>query len=127
VVGAGRSILVVEDDEDIRSALAELLRYEGFSVDSVANGRDAFRWLRDHDIRSSVVILDLMLPVMDGETFMTLAESDRNFDDLQVILISASATTSYSGPRPGPNHRVVERISKPIEIPQLLAAIASCG
>ena len=124
---AERSILVVEDDEDIRSALSELLRDEGFSVDSVANGRDAFQWLRHHGMRSAVVILDLMMPVMDGETFMTLVESDPAFDDLQVILISASATTSYSGPRPGPNHRVVERISKPIAIPDLLAAIASCG
>ena len=63
------SVLLVDDDVAIREALAEVLVDEGFAVHQAVNGREALDWLH-HDgsngSRPCVVLLDLMMPVMDG-------------------------------------------------------------
>lgn len=59
-------ILVVEDDDDIRDTLKELLEEEGYQVDTAANGEQALRRLRSE--APQIILLDLMMPVMDGGT-----------------------------------------------------------
>ena len=61
-----RRLLVVEDDVDIREVLAEDLEYRGYTVDTAENGVDALAALRRNGSPHELVVLDLMMPVMDG-------------------------------------------------------------
>jgi CheY-like chemotaxis protein len=116
------NILLVDDDEDIRDALGELLRDEGFSVATAQNGLEAINWLRESPSVSCVVLLDLMMPVMDGNEFLRVKQADPALSPLPVVVISASKGR-LSLDMPG----VVAVVAKPIEIPLLMAALASCG
>jgi CheY-like chemotaxis protein len=61
------TILVVDDDTDLREAVVEALRSEGYRVTAAKNGADALSHLRLE--RPALVLLDLMMPVMDGWRF----------------------------------------------------------
>ena len=63
------SVLLVEDDEDIRASVGEILRDEGFEVIAATDGNDALRLLRGADELPRLILLDLMMPVMDGWAF----------------------------------------------------------
>ncbi len=63
------SVLVIEDDHDIRVSVRSLLEDEGYQVLSVANGLAALSLLERSDELPSLILLDLMLPVMDGWHF----------------------------------------------------------
>jgi CheY-like chemotaxis protein len=65
----GRIVLIVEDDEDIRTTTADILLEEGYSVRLAANGKEALGWLRA-GLRPCVILLDLMMPVMSGYEFL---------------------------------------------------------
>ena len=72
-------ILVVDDDAEIRELLRVALSADGYMVDGVPNGREALHYLRSHaDI--CIVILDLMLPVMDGTAFRAVVVMSAAFD-----------------------------------------------
>ena len=62
-------ILVVDDDPDIRDSLREVLEDEGYDVSCVGNGREALDHLKAASPRPCVILLDLMMPVMDGWQF----------------------------------------------------------
>ena len=67
------AILVVDDHEDVRDAFAEVLRGEGFSVATAADGREALDYLIKHG--ASIVFLDLKMPNVDGTSFIQLVRS----------------------------------------------------
>ena len=69
-------ILIVEDDEDIARNLRELLEGEGHVVEWASNGRVALDYLRGTADRPSFILLDLMMPVMDGYEFRTEQEKE---------------------------------------------------
>jgi CheY-like chemotaxis protein len=118
-----RSILLVDDDQGIREALTDMLRDEGFSVQSAQNGKDAIEWLRHNTPVPRVILLDLMMPVMDGQEFLHVRQSDSVLSKVPVVVITA-------GNRFGDiqrSHDVRECISKPIALPRLLAAIEACA
>ncbi len=88
----GNTILVVEDDAATREALVLLLEAEGFAVRSAANGREALDVLEGAAVRPRLILLDLMMPVMDGWQF--LAERRRRpdrFSGSTVVLLSGLA------------------------------------
>jgi signal transduction histidine kinase len=87
----GRSLLVVEDDADIREALDGLLSMEGFRVTGCSNGREALEWLRG-SIKPDVILLDLMMPVMDGWQFRVAQKEDPELATIPVLALSADAT-----------------------------------
>ena len=111
------SILMVEDDAGVRTALAEALDCEGFDVRSAANGRDALavleRW------RPSLILMDLGMPIMDGWAFREELRRRPGLADIPVIVLSAAPWD--------PGHidglDAVDFISKPCEIDGLVAAI----
>jgi DNA-binding response OmpR family regulator len=78
------TILVVDDDEDIRVLLRELLERAGFTVDEAADGRAALR--RFHASRPALVILDVAMPELDG--YQTL-ERIRDLSDAPVLMLTA--------------------------------------
>jgi signal transduction histidine kinase len=88
---SGRSLLVVEDDADIRETLDGLLSMEGFQVTGCSNGREALDWLRTSP-KPDVILLDLMMPVMDGWQFRVAQKHDPEIANIPVVALSADAT-----------------------------------
>jgi len=80
-------VLVVDDDQDIRDALCELLEDEGYHAVAAANGQDALVYLKSRE-PPCVILLDLMMPVMDGWQFC--AEQRRTGDQTPIVLLSAA-------------------------------------
>jgi CheY-like chemotaxis protein len=90
--GALRSILVVEDDRELRGALADLLRLEGgYTVSEAENGIDALLFLRTGPV-PDLVILDLDLPLMDGEELLAQIGADPTLAVLPVVVVSSRET-----------------------------------
>src|SRR6266498_5083823 len=81
-------VLIVEDDGDLREMMAQLLTLEGFQAASVANGREALEYL-NQGARPHVILLDLMMPVMDGWEFRRRQQADPAVADVPVIVLSA--------------------------------------
>jgi CheY-like chemotaxis protein len=89
-------ILIVEDDQDIRSLCQEILESEGFQVEACSNGKDAITYLQGHQ-QPSVILLDMMMPVMNGREFMSAyVQKKKKEVKTPVYLISATAEKSDS-------------------------------
>jgi CheY-like chemotaxis protein len=82
-------ILIVEDDRDLRETLREALELEGYLAVSVENGRAALRHLAT-GARPCMILLDLMMPVMDGWTFRQELLKDRELAAIPIIVMTAA-------------------------------------
>jgi CheY-like chemotaxis protein len=82
-------VLIVEDDADLREMMAQMLSLEGFQAVAVANGFEALKYLHDGHSKPDVILLDLMMPVMDGWEFRRKQQADPAFADVPVIVLSA--------------------------------------
>jgi two-component system chemotaxis response regulator CheY len=80
-------VLIVEDDPDILSSLAEVIREEGFEVETAANGYQALS--RVEARMPDLILLDLMMPLMDGWRFLELARQRFPSLSTPVVLLSA--------------------------------------
>lgn len=82
-------VLVIEDERDIREALAEALSYEGYDVVVAANGREALRKLDGRPL-PDVILLDLVMPEMSGWEFRQVQVRDPALCGIPVVVVSAS-------------------------------------
>ncbi len=115
-------ILVVDDDSDIRETLLEFLEGEGHVVRGAANGQEALDRLRQ--ARASVILLDLMMPVMDGFEFRKQQLADPALRDIPVIVVSAGGNCERSARELGAHGCV----TKPLDVTKLLDSIrAACA
>jgi signal transduction histidine kinase len=87
---AGRTVLVVDDDEDQRATLGAVLSCDGFRVVACSNGRQALDWLRTG--RADLILLDLNMPVMDGWQFRVAQREHSDLASIPVIALSADPT-----------------------------------
>ncbi len=83
-------VLVVEDDDDLRGLLTELLEFEGFGVECASNGREALEHLRARDL-PCLIVLDLMMPVMSGAEFRAEQLCDERLARIPVVVVSAAS------------------------------------
>lgn len=88
--GPGKSVLVVEDDPDSRIFIQRLLRSEEFQVYEAANGKEALSHLSSVEKLPDLILLDLMMPVMDGFEFLTRIKKIESFDAIPVLVITAA-------------------------------------
>jgi CheY-like chemotaxis protein len=111
------TILLIEDDTDVTDALGEVLRDEGYLVATASNGLEAIEYLRSHGL-PSVILLDLMMPVMDGYQFRELQRSEPGLGEIPVICISAGAMDERLD-----KMQVQGAFKKPLDLQSLLNAI----
>ncbi len=113
------SILVVDDDPAIRAMLSELLGDEGYDVAGVANGQEALRDLRHRDDLPQLILLDLMMPIMNGWTFLTHQQQDVRLATIPVVVISAGSRVQQ---QPVP-HSPASFLPKPVDVDLLLGMV----
>ena len=82
-------VLVVEDDSDVREVVTELLRVEGYHVHDAADGIEALEHLAAGEGRPFLILLDLMMPRMDGWELVRRLQSDEEFAAIPVCTMSA--------------------------------------
>jgi CheY-like chemotaxis protein len=123
---AASGVLVIDDDEAIREAVEELLVDEGYSVRAAGNGSEALALLRSSPRLPCVILLDLMMPVMDGFAFRRTQAQDPRLADIPVVVISADSTVT----RKASELSVQAALAKPLRLETLLSTVArycTCG
>ncbi len=113
-------ILLVEDDDALRQVLAEVLADEGFRVDAAANGQVALDHLKRAGVSPDLILLDLVMPVMDGWAFRSAQRADARLAHIPTVILSASF------PPDSPRMRSLGAdvvLSKPVSIDRLMRAV----
>jgi CheY-like chemotaxis protein len=120
-VGTGRArpvILIVDDDVDALEALSQVLEEADYDVLRAANGLEALGQLGDRGGQCDLILLDLMMPVMNGWDFRRKQMAITAFAGIPIVLMSAGARMACV------DLGAAGYISKPVEVPDLLATIA---
>ena len=112
------TILLVEDDFDVREALVETLRDRGYEVEAAGDGEQALNLLRN-GVRPGLILLDLMMPRMSGSEFRMVQQVDPALSDLPVVLLSADGRMEEKARA----LQVEGAIRKPIDLDELFALI----
>ncbi len=112
---AKRPILIIEDDEPIRTILGEILRDAGYETAQAANGREALELL-DHGCQPSLILLDIMMPVMDGWEFARALHERPELADTPLCVLTADANARDKASR----LRAMAFLRKPLAVADLL-------
>jgi CheY-like chemotaxis protein len=110
-------VLVVDDDPDILDAICDILDAEGYRVSRARHGREALEQV-DHEL-PDVILLDLMMPVMDGVAFSQALRKRPEGNDVPIVVISADGN-----PQRATAVGAVGYLAKPFDIDALLAQVA---
>lgn len=113
-----RTILVVDDDDDIREVVAMALETMGHPVEMARDGLDAMERL-SAGLRPALILLDMMMPRMDGETFLTALRADPRLAHIPVVLLSAHNETR----KKAAELRADGFLVKPIDVDTLLGTV----
>jgi CheY-like chemotaxis protein len=117
-------ILLVDDDLSIRTALAEILEDEGYHVVGAANGQEALRYLQQQKDAPCLILLDLMMPIMNGWDFRREQQQDPQLASIPVVVISAD----NSVPQKAASLAATGYLQKPIDLERLIATVSQyCG
>ncbi len=118
--GKGELIWIVEDDKDIRDVTIELLEMEGYQVRAFGNGREALDGFQSGTPLPSVILLDLMMPIMDGWEFRRHQLAEPKLKDIPVVVATANGSSTYHSQAMAN----VDLVRKPIDVDELLATLA---
>ena len=109
------AILVVEDDPGIRQGIADFLGFEGYAVDVAVNGEEALAYLRER--RPSLMVLDLVMPVMNGPQLLERLRAERIAEGVPVAIMTAAMPGASTLP-------VADAyLSKPFDLEALLQVV----
>jgi DNA-binding response OmpR family regulator len=117
-----RPILVVDDDDDIRDALSDVLCFEGFAVEVSRNGLEAIELLRAPCPLPSLILLDLMMPVLDGRAFLWLKARDANLKNIPVVVLTAGGNCRELEA----SESICRCLPKTVALKELVATIRAC-
>jgi len=112
-------VLVIDDDKDLRTTVAQVLVDEGYDVLEASNGAEALLVLQEKPL-PAVILLDLMMPVMNGAQFRQAQRADARFADIPVVVMTAAGARAKQA--------IVELaplrlLDKPIALDDLLLAV----
>lgn len=113
-------IMVVEDDTMIRETLKYVLEMEGFRAVVVGNGREALDYLKSSTSRPDLILLDLMMPIMNGYEFRAEQLKDHDLSNIPTVVVSADRSFHQN-----PQEGFFKTLKKPIELDELLKVLNS--
>lgn len=112
-----RNILIVEDEQINREILGNIL-HENYNVIYAANGQEALKRLANPTIKFSLILLDLLMPVMDGFEFLKRHNNNERLKEIPVIVM----TSEYSAEVKSINNGAADFITKPYSMPEVILA-----
>jgi CheY-like chemotaxis protein len=115
-----RTILLVDDDRDVSDALSMVLEDEGYAVATASNGHEALVYLKNHLPHPNLILLDLIMPVMDGYEFRIEQRRDPEIARIPVLVL----TVGVMGERVA-ELGVTGHLRKPFDLDRLLDLVAS--
>jgi CheY-like chemotaxis protein len=115
-------VLIVDDDVDIREILAETLEETGLEVTTACNGLEALTAVRCMKVRPAVILLDLMMPIMDGYGFLEQRGSDPALASIPIAIVTAGHGVDLD--RLGDDLPILR---KPFDLPKLLGVLEHLG
>ena len=112
-------VLVVEDDNEIRETMVEILNDEGYEAVGASDGFEALEQLRDPTDRWCLVLLDLMMPNMDGRTFRAEQLQDPTIAPIPVVIVSAMNDVAAAAGE----LNVAAHMTKPVPLSALIQVV----
>ena len=116
-----KGVLVVDDDAELRDVLVEALIDEGYDVVTASNGAEAYECVRRERRQLDLVLLDLMMPIMDGRAFLHECGSLPWWSGVPLVVLSAAYRVQSSAGELGPNVRAT--LAKPFDLMDVLAMV----
>jgi CheY-like chemotaxis protein len=113
------SVLIVEDDADVRGALAAILETQGFTVAEAEHGLEALRHLRASSC-TCLIVLDLFMPTMDGWKFRDEQVKDPHLAAIPVVVVSADQDAAR---RAGATLGVAAAMQKPVDLDRFIDVV----
>jgi len=117
------SVLVVDDDDDIRTTIRDVLEDQGFTVTCAANGRVALEMLISGQSKPSLILLDLTMPEMDGWTFRQEQQKVPRLAQIPVVLFSGH----HDAARAAQSLNAVALMTKPLRLDGLVTLVEQLG
>jgi CheY-like chemotaxis protein len=114
-----RVLMIVEDDRDLRESIIEVLADREYQAIAAGNGKEALEQLRASPVKPCLILLDIMMPVMDGWQFRAEQEVDPDLRGIPVLVLTAHGNPRRAAAEMG----VAGFLSKPVQLPMLFAAI----
>lgn len=114
-----KTILVVEDDISLREVFVMMIEMDGHKAIEAENGKHALEILGHTDKRPDCILLDLMMPIMDGKTFIQNIKTMEAHNDIPIIVCSAQGDFETTP-------QVYTRMDKPVDLNVLGQTIKEC-
>jgi two-component system, chemotaxis family, chemotaxis protein CheY len=113
---AAKTVLLVDDDQAILEMMRDVLEIEGYRVAVAKNGQDAITQLRTLDDKPSLIVLDLMMPILNGWEFLDFQRSQTQFSKIPIVICSAYFESAKS-------IKPSAVVPKPVQLEPLLSAV----
>lgn len=113
-------ILLIDDDFDITEAIKSILTEEGYQIFSVSNGKEGFDFLNQATQLPSLILLDIMMPVMNGYEFRKEQLESKKFKNIPTIVFSAAGKFDEEN-----SLQFTEAIKKPLDLEKLLKLVST--
>jgi CheY-like chemotaxis protein len=111
-----KNILMIEDDKAVRDTVKSILEIQGYSVFTAADGQEGLELLRTMIPEPRLILLDLMMPLMNGWQFLDVQRNDPALKQIPVVICSAYTETAKS-------IKPAAFLEKPVQLPALLGAV----
>jgi chemosensory pili system protein ChpA (sensor histidine kinase/response regulator) len=119
VTAAARWILVVDDDDDIRDVVTLILQGHGYQAIGAFDGHDALEQLRHRDVAPSLILLDLMMPRLNGVDFAAEVRARPLLRDVPIVILSGDSRSRETAA----SLSVAGCLPKPVDLKDLLATV----
>jgi CheY-like chemotaxis protein len=118
---ATMDVLIVDDDADIRTVIQSTLDAEGYETACAENGQEALTILRASEVGPRLVLLDLMMPKMNGLQLLDVLSRDVRLQAIPVVVMTAH--TQHRGELAWATHAPSMFLEKPIALAELLSVV----
>lgn len=118
---SSKPVMIVDDDLDLRELLSELIQDEGYEVVQASHGAEALALLRSGHLNPSLILLDLMMPVLDGWAFRRAQMEDPALREIPVIVLTADVSAPARAQSSGIGF--ADFLLKPVSIDLLLQRV----